>query len=398
MICLVGPSKVGKTVLTNHLSKERDRIFITCGSIKDLDTFYKIIFETLALPIEITESQGSSNTDSYAFTSTLKLKVSQVFASLGLDISASNKHDNTNQKSTTQKFSLTSIISAVDRVIKGSNIVVILDDFHYIKSELQKEIIKIIKGWLTEDNCVIATLVGHRQGMIIDEVPEIKGRAMVIPINSWTDDELKNIVVSGLESLKVNLVPNQMIDSIIKESYSNPMLTQEICKNLCYEKGIFYSNNEFQELEISKDELEAIFRESANSMIHENRLDGFEKGKNPKGTERIIYQYLDGKERDIYQSIMYYLKLHTTISAIKGEDIAVFLYNNMDSGTKDLSYIKTSVKKTLSHIVDLDIRSLDNEDSDSLKIRLVDYVKDNDEFYILDPHFAFYLKWNEKEY
>lgn len=256
-----------------------------------------------------------------------------------------------------------------------------------------------MKGWSSNKNTIILTSVTHKKGEIIQLVPELRGRTIDIETSLWKNDELKEIIKKGELALNIEISSN-VKEKIVNESFGNPMLIQEICFSLCFRKKIRQTCVTKEVIDFEEDELNSLLVKIARDMSFENLIEAYTVGKDTKGKDRNIYHFKDGSKRDIYQSIMFTLKKNMRIDGISVDEISQYIFNNVEHSMNNkkqlvepkLSLIKNSVARTIQYINDIDdIHAPKN----NLGIKSVDYKEESKEFYIMDPFFAFKIKWAE---
>ena len=389
LIYLAGPSKNGKSVLAIHVAKDRERIFVPCGSIGSKEDFFDFIYQEIMIPSETTVTNGTSNTSTTMVKATLSFKLRQVIASFSGGLMGGFQDAENVNNSTVHKYSNSSKSAILSKVISTSDLILILDDFHYLNDGLQQEILQILKGWITNKNSIIVTTVKHRESDIIRMVPEMKGRVNVIKIAEWEKEDLEKIVSNGEVGLNFEFSLD-LKQKILNESYKNPMLVQEISYKICEKMDILEKLDTKKEVDLDEKDFSEVLSEIASSMGDEEVISYFEKGKDSKGTKRNQYKFSDGYKRDIYQAILYYLKEYVSMKAISTEEITTKLHALMVDETIKLPNLKSSVKSTLTHINDIDDKYAERS---NVKTKVIDFDEEKKSLYILDPFFAFYLKW-----
>lgn len=389
LIYLAGSSKNGKSVLAIHVAKDKEQIFVPCGSISSKEDFFNFIYQEIMLPSETTVTHGTSDTSTTTVRATLRFKIQQLIASISGDLTSGFQGAENVNNSTTHKYLNPSPSAILSNVIPASDLILILDDFHYLGDELQQEILQILKGWITNKNSIIVTTVKHRESDIIRMVPEMKGRVKVIKIAEWANEDLEKIVINGEEGLNFEFSLG-VKQKILNESYQNPMLVQEISYNICEKMDILEELDTKKEVDLDEEDFSEVLSEIASSMGDEEVISYFEKGKDSKGTKRNQYKFLDGYKRDIYQAILYYLKENVSMEAISTDEIATKLHGLMVNERIKLPNLKSSVKNTLNHINDIDDKYAERS---NVKTKVIDFDEEKKSLYILDPFFAFYLKW-----
>ena len=185
VISLSGPSKSGKTVFVEkNIGKDR-LIQVTGAGITDADRLWDRVFDIIGTPIaKRTTSISSSET-------TVGGKVSGdanvVVAKGGGEVSATRKWgDGTSEQTDVAVDYLQLLI----RELANSELVVFIDDFHYIPRAVQVEVSNQIKEAIRNNvNFVVASVPYHSDDAIRAN-PDLRGRTIKLDFDYWKPDEL----------------------------------------------------------------------------------------------------------------------------------------------------------------------------------------------------------------
>ena len=397
IINLIGASKIGKTVTARHLAKDNNYLIIHCGSIDSLDDFYNTIFEKFNIPTEVVNSDSIIENESISFGSKIFAKA-QALLGIGAEIHSNATLSQSSNSTNSVKFTTASISSKLGDIFKNNKIILLLDDFHYLNKELQKKILLVLKGWSSSYNTIVLTSVTHRKGEIISLIPELRFRTSDIAVSNWTQDELENIIKKGETALNIS-IDDLLKKLILEASFNNPMLIQKICFELCLNKEILCTTSSLTKVTSTEDEFSTLLKKIADKMSYEELIQAYSQGKNSKGKERNIYVLKTNQQCDIYGAVMWALKQIISINGNTVDEITDFIFNNIayiesNDNTKVIpnkSNIKISVTRTLKYI-----NEIDNEYSlkNNLGLKYVDYKDVIKSIYILDPFFAFKIKYS----
>lgn len=398
IINLIGPSKIGKTVTARHLARENDYILIHCGVIKTLENFYEAIFDKFNRPSEVIMTDSSMGSETYSLGTRLVAKA-QAILGISLEANATATHSHQQGQTNSSKYTISSIAAKLGDIFRDESMILIIDDFHYLERELQKNLLLVLKGWSSNKNTIILTSVTHRKGEIVQLVPELRGRTTDIETSLWKNEELEEIIKKGEKALNFE-ISDSIKANIVSESFGNPMLIQEICFSLCFRNNIRERCEDKKVINLEVNELNDLLIKIASDMSFENLIEAYTVGKDTKGKNRNIYYFKDGSKKDIYQSIMFTLKKNMKIEGISVDEISQYIYDNVENILNNkselvqpnLSLIKNSVARTIQYINDIDDM---HAPKNNLGIKYVDYKEESKEFYIMDPFFAFKIKWSD---
>ena len=98
-------------------------------------------------------------------------------------------------------------LAQVASEIGNSDLVLFVDDFHYMLRELQADVAKQLKAAaeLGIKSCVAT--VPHRSDDVVRANPELRGRVKAIDMEYWTNGELAKIGLEGFPHLNVVVDP-----------------------------------------------------------------------------------------------------------------------------------------------------------------------------------------------
>lgn len=374
LMIVTGQTKMGKTVLAEKVyERDNDSIWVDGGEISDEGSFWDNIVSQLELPTQY-ENQNTSGLNIAIETGAegqLKFCVLDAKSKGNVKI----EHDRLKGLVTTSKMSnkMASI-----KYLTDNNIPLIVDDFHYIKRDIQTQIVRALKSPIMHGLPVIFIAIPSRKFDVLKVEREMTGRIEMFEIPAWSDEELLEIADKGFDELHVE-VPMSVKAKMAKEAMGSPHLMQEFCKKLCEEYKI-----EKKAVRVIKiDEgvaLNTIFKEIAKNSGREL----FEKlARGPRQrSDRIHRQLKNGKQTDIYGVVMEGLKrLKPGVTSISYEEFRSCLKEIMD----DVPQLH-EISRVLEKIAEISYNA-------GASTPVIDWDKDEAILTITDPFFAFYLRW-----
>ncbi|MED4011125.1 hypothetical protein P4606_10660 [Priestia aryabhattai] len=384
VLSITGPTKIGKTVLWKKVIPEDKRVHILGGSIRKEEDIWDGILSKLNGYVKWTEEQSEEEE---------KKRAEAVGAGAEGTIMGvfKMKANYTNTGTTGEKQTTKTAISysvppmhAALYLLTHNDLILIIDDFHYIDKEVQANVIRALKDPVAEGLKLIISSVPHRDHDALKAEKEMTGRVYQLKVPAWDVADLREIAEKGFNALNLKCAP-EIIDTFITESYQSPHLMQEFCQSLCLENDITTKQDSLVDLDPPSD-YEAFFEEivdtSTSKVIYEKLVAG------PPSTQRdrMTRQFKNGSEGDIYVAVMHAL--------------AELLH--LDSISPDV--IKTQLQTILEarHVPEL---HLIKNTLNQMSLIAKEYVEDTSEppidykdelLHIVDPFFSFYLKWCEK--
>jgi hypothetical protein len=140
------------------------------------------------------------------------------------------------KRTTTEKFELHAVKQVIDNLLVGK-IILVIDDFHYIKDDYRSTLMRNIKGAVFNGLKVILLSVIHRAFDVIKAEPELTGRFSSVILPTWSSNDLIRIRSLGFDALNVN-VNKSILYTVARDAQDNPFLMQRFCWELCFDNDI----------------------------------------------------------------------------------------------------------------------------------------------------------------
>lgn len=345
---LVGPSKMGKTIL--------------CEKV--------IGFEKI---VEISGADFDEDTDFW--------QLAAVKAGLSYEgqFSSEKTIPDTNDKySKKETYSLTK-----DKIIehyKNENLVLVIDDFHYAPKVKRMQVAQQLKDAIRRGFKAIVVSLPHRADEAIRQNADLSGRLSLINMESWEVNDLKEIAKVGFEKLNMT-IDEDVAMQIAVESLSSPQLMQYICLNICTILEMSDNNNH----KIEPNILETAYRYTTANFEYGDVVSLMRKGPNTRGKVRNKFRAKDGREYDLYELIVKSIAESPPIMKLTFENVKERIFRLLIDDCKKPT--QQSMKESLAKLQEL----LDGRE-DIFKV--LDWKEGV--LYILDPLFLFYLRWGGK--
>lgn len=342
---LVGPSKMGKTILCEKVIGFEHIVEISGADFDEDTDFWKLVAAKAGLAYE-----GQ-------------------FAS---EKSISETSDKYTKKET---FSLTK-----DKIIeyyKKENLVLVIDDFHYAPEGKRMQVAQQLKDAIRRGFKAIVVSLPHRADEAIRQNADLSGRLSLINMEPWKVEDLKEIAKLGFSKLNIE-IEDGIAEQIAVESLSSPQLMQYICLNIC--TILEMSGNE--EKKIGKGILETAYHYTTANFEYGDVVSLMRKGPNTRGKNRNTFHTTDGNQSDLYELIVKSIAENPPIMKLEFEDVKERIYNLISDGCKRPT--PQAIKESL-----VKLQELLHGREDIFKV--LDWKEGM--LYILDPLFLFYLRW-----
>ncbi len=338
---IVGPSKIGKTVLCESVIGQKNMISMS----------------------------GNDFSKEYDFWSGIGKKI-------GISMSAEISEKNAVFSSTEQKATIITknYFATKDKVLqyfKDYEKVLVLDDFHYAPPQMQYDIACQLKEVIRIGFKAVVISLPYRSDDAIRLNPDLTGRLSVIEIEPWKPDELKKIAEKGFTKLNIN-INNMIIQRMADESIHSPQLMQSICLNI----GILVKNN----TEITNEIISESCRFTCLNLPYSDVVRILKAGPPTRGQQRLHYKLANGTNRDIYSLILKVLADNPPLIELGIDELMDRIRNNMTESVIKQQKVKDALKSWQKLL----------ETQGSL-YQVLDWKDDT--IYILDNMFLFYIRW-----
>lgn len=342
---LVGPSKMGKTILCEKVIGFDHIIEISGADFNDDTDFWKLLAVKAGLSYE-----GQ-------------------FSSEKTIIHTNDKY------SKREIFSLTK-----DKIIeyyKKEDLVLVIDDFHYAPEAKRIQIAQQLKDAIRKGFKAVVVSLPHRADEAVRQNPDLSGRLSLINMEAWKVDELKEIAKVGFDRLNIE-IDDTVATQIAIESLSSPQLMQYICLNICTIMEMRADKCK----KVKQDILELAYRYTTANFEYGDVVSLMQKGPNTRGKERNKFRAKNGQEFDIYELIVKSIAENPPAMKLEFEDVKERIYQLIADGYKKPT--QQAIKESL-----LKLKELLDSREDIFKV--IDWKEGI--LHILDPLFLFYLRW-----
>lgn len=301
IISLAGPSKSGKTVLVEKVVGKDTLIPISGASIKSVDDVWKRVFEWMGTPASVSESSTKSASVGVAASAKGSVGIPLVAkGESGLTGNIEGKLASTVQ-SVRDRRGLAQIVAEISK----SDYVILLDDFHYMSPDLQKEVANVLKEAVRLEVKIVTAVVTHRGDDVMRANPELRGRIRSIDVKYWAKSELTAIAIAGFGALNASVDP-AAIATFVDEAAGSPQLMQSLCLETCKVHGLDSAHQGLTPMmiNVSKESVCAILQHTSGTTDYRSIVNILDDGPKTRGTERKIYRCRDGTSGDVYSVLL----------------------------------------------------------------------------------------------
>lgn len=237
-IIVYGASKQGKTALVSKYLPYDECLAISCSPKSQVADIYKSILRKLDIEI-ITDKQKSKH-KSLEAGAVAKIKSKIPFLVSG-EVTGSTKVGASTEQQLFYKsieFNLELPQDIFDLYVQAdSNKFVILEDFHYLSIDVQKQLAFDLRTFQELGLRFIILGVWREKNRLIQFNGDLQDRIAEIPVEPWDETEFVSVAKKGIKELNIE-ISDQIIKRLCAESLGSIGVLQELLKTLCLENGI----------------------------------------------------------------------------------------------------------------------------------------------------------------
>jgi hypothetical protein len=299
VVSLSGPSKSGKTALVKYVLTNERTIFVSGAEINAASDLWDRVLDYLDVPDTVANQSSDSSGDSDGTNVSAGVTVPGLFTA---NVGRSQTSSSNVGGSRTETRSRNSLKQIQD-IIGDSDVVVFLDDFHYIDSTVQREVAKQIKAASERGITIIVASVPHRADDVVRTNAELRGRVRQIDTTYWSVPELEKIALVGFPLLNVDVEPDSARVLAI-EACGSPQLMQQLCLQACFIANLRIKSAHKTTLKVDADFKQKVLEQSASMTDHSSLVTAMHAGPLERGRERSRFQFSDGTTGDVYRAVL----------------------------------------------------------------------------------------------
>lgn len=373
ILSVSGPTKSGKTVLVRKILPLEQAIWVSGGQIDKLQTFWEHVIQRLDAFTSVEVAQ----TDQRSGAGATEVAGSLMPQGMGVSGKDTTSKGWTNSDGETWRRSVSPGVVG-PKALKDARIPLVVDDFHYINTKTQGEIVRAIKDAVFEGVPVVFISVPHRAFDSVRVEREMTGRVQQLSVPQWNSEDLQRIATDGFSALGLNADP-AVLATLADESFASPHLMQDFCGQLCRDQGLTETVSPPKRLEPPKP-WDEFFRKQAAGAA-KSAFDRLAIGPRQR-TDRIERRLKNGEKCDIYLAVLLAIAETGPKAQLSYEEIRSALRDILDDSIPQAHEV-TRVLDQMSKIAHEEIEGE----------AVVDWDKEFSTLHISDPFFAYYLRW-----
>ncbi|MFZ3423168.1 AAA family ATPase [Vibrio harveyi] len=279
-IIVYGSSKQGKTALVKKYIDYDDNIVISLSPKHTLKDIYQTILRKSGITLRTSYTKGSGQSSTAKGKARIQGAIALVLkgtAEVGLD--RSTNHSSTENYDEIE-FNLELPDDVADIINRhGNKKVVILENFHYLSEEVQKDFAYDLRTFQELKVRFVIVGVWKESNRLSQFNGELQDRIDEIPVEPWTNEDFLRIIDKGEQELNIKFATT-IKHLCLDNSFASVGVFQELLRLTCINFGIFNrGDNTFID---SEDSFNKALAEKTNdySERHLKNLEAIASGNN----------------------------------------------------------------------------------------------------------------------
>ncbi|EGQ9065215.1 ATP-binding protein [Vibrio parahaemolyticus] len=279
-IIVYGSSKQGKTALVKKYIDYDDNIVISLSPKHTLKDIYQTILRKSGITLRTSYTKGSGQSSTAKGKARIQGAIALVLkgtAEVGLD--RSTNHSSTENYDEIE-FNLELPDDVADIINRhGNKKVVILENFHYLSEEVQKDFAYDLRTFQELKVRFVIVGVWKESNRLSQFNGELQDRIDEIPVEPWTNEDFLRIIAKGEQELNIKFATT-IKHLCLDNSFASVGVFQELLRLTCINFGIFNrGDNAFID---SEDSFNKALAEKTNdySERHLKNLEAIASGNN----------------------------------------------------------------------------------------------------------------------
>lgn len=237
-IIVYGSSKQGKTALVKKYIDYDENIVISLSPKHSLKDVYQAILRKSGITLRTSYSTGSGKSSSIKGKARIQGAIAMVLkGSVETELVKGNSNTVTDNYEEIE-FNLELPDDVADIITRhGNKKVIILENFHYLNDEVQKDFAYDLRTFQELKIRFVIVGVWKESNRLSQFNGELQDRIDEIPVEPWTDDDFMRIIKKGEHELNVTF-STVLKHLLIDNSFCSVGVFQELLKLTCINSGV----------------------------------------------------------------------------------------------------------------------------------------------------------------
>lgn len=291
-IVIFGGSKQGKTCVRKQCLQNDDYVVLQCGSGTTRVQIYEMLLKEAGVSLRVTDTTTVSGVKTVEVTAGGKGGLAFIAEASG-EAKGAYEHGNENVREATSIEIDPSDPNDVIRALMLAKFkkFIVLEDFHYLPEDIQREIAFDLKAFHEKSNYVFIVVgVWLESNKLVLYNGDLAGRLVPVDADRWESENLNEVISKGEPLLNITF-PRSVKEEILSLCQSNVGVLQETCYRLCERAGLFVTAPKNREIG-TPDEVREIVKTIGGEQAgrYQKFLEEFSEGLNK--TELEMYRWI----------------------------------------------------------------------------------------------------------
>ena len=243
-LVIFGSSKQGKTSLRKHALNDNDAVVVHCSNKWDISDIHSAILKKVGF--ELTQSTSKTTSGKSKIFAKIKASIFGNGAEGGAEAEREEALNETRTPLELDSEDVNDIILALHSV--GFDKYIVLEDFHYLPLETQKDFSVALKAFHEESKyCFIIVGVWLEENRLSVYNGDLTGRLTPIDADSWEETELRRAIEMGETHLNIKF-SEEFVDELLKNCFNSIYIVQESCYQCCVANNVRTNLEEKREI------------------------------------------------------------------------------------------------------------------------------------------------------
>ncbi len=213
-ITIFGSSKQGKTCLRKHCLNTDEYVVVQCSNKWSLSDLNTNILKRAGYELEI--SSKTSVGGKAKIIASIKARFGLGETNVGSEMERNENSETTCKKLELDVDDVNDIIAALKEV--GFNKKIVLEDFHYLKTETQRDFAIELKAFHENSElCFIIVGVWLDENKLIIFNGDLTGRIVSVNADLWSAIEMEQVIKNGAELLNIGFSDGRVAGKLTKQ-------------------------------------------------------------------------------------------------------------------------------------------------------------------------------------
>ncbi len=237
-IVVYGSSKQGKTSLVSKYLPYRDNLLVSLTPKTTVLDIYQTMLSLEGIRIKTNTSEKRANETSLSLTASVKAMI-PIFGSAEAKSKGEWREGLEKEREYEEiPINLGLPQHVADLLHKvGSTKWIILENFHYLNDEIQKQFAFDLRAFQELGIRFVILGVWREKNRMAQFNGDLLDRVVEIPVEPWTDIDFRRVAAKGASELNISFSEAVLLSAIVA-SFSSIGVFQELLKGMCAEARI----------------------------------------------------------------------------------------------------------------------------------------------------------------